>query len=702
MAEHNGFAEPSSEGSQLAATQLIRNVTLSFLTVAAMLGLFLVTHETSLVTQLPAYPAVVASFLVIVVAPGLVLQAVVLQGSRLGIPERLAVAVPMGLGVVALPGLFVLERHLELQDFAWIHAIFATVVCGAAMLLWRRDVPREEQADSGGAARYLLLGVLVVVLAGAVTTPLWGQGRISGDFDDWTYLAYVNSFTQVEEINAEEPFLGTGDSVNPRMRSNIWVLAQALVADTADVPPHETVLEYLRPLLIALAALATFTMTVVLFRNVGVALLAAAFQLGYGLIDLSAHEGLGRNLFIRISEDKMVAAFLIFPIAIVFLTRYLERPGWRSYAGFATVVLGLSFVHPVPLMFIATTIAFLAALRFFENRSLVLAKPLALLTIPVGLAAAWPLVQRQLLVDVAPELFGTKASAITFRDEFHVVELGAGLLMGNYHMIFHPLMIAAILLCPLVWLLSRAAAGRQVVVAMTAGSLVVFFVPLFATPVAEILTPQTLWKMPWMIPVGPILALAVFEGMRRLPGFRVPAVRFLAPVFVLVGILAVALIALEQYDVVDNGSFYTWTSEETVVPWGEESIFLGGLDRSFARSWRVPEEEAAMLSWIARRALDDSVLLAEPAWIQHVVPGLLDGIHPVDFGGSAGEGDRREGSLLFARGDMSVAELEAFMERYHIDFIVARELEPSSDVLRESDHAVFIEEFGQYLVYSVR
>ena len=112
-------------------------------------------------------------------------------------------------------------------------------------------------------------------------------------------------------------------------------------------------------------------------------------------------------------------------------------------------------------MFLATTIASLAALRVFESRSLAAVRPLALLAVSVGLASVWPFVQRQLLIDVAPELFGTEGSAITFRDEFHFVELGAGLLMGNYHMIFHPLMIVAILLCPLVWLLSRASIGAS-------------------------------------------------------------------------------------------------------------------------------------------------------------------------------------------------------------------------------------------------
>ena len=100
-----------------------------------------------------------------------------------------------------------------------------------------------------------------------------------------------------------------------------------------------------------------------------------------------------------------------------------------------------------------------------------------------------------------------------------------------------------------------------------------------------------------------------------------------------------------------------------------------------------------MLSWIERRAFEDSVVLADQAWIQRVIPGLLQGIHPVDFGGRAGEGDRREGSELFAEAQISVEELEDLMDRYSIDFIVAVEVEPQSDVLRASDRAIFAQQF---------
>ncbi|MCH8025790.1 MAG: hypothetical protein IH866_03250, partial [Chloroflexi bacterium] len=532
------------------------------------------------------------------------------------------------------------------------------------------------------------------------------------DFDDWTYLGYVREYLDTGRMNAEEPFLGTGDAVNPRMRSNVWVVVQALISDVTDVPPHEVLLEYLRPLLIVFVALATYALTRALFRSATVALLAVAFQLGYAFLDMSAHEGFGRNLFLRISEDKMISAFLLFPIALLFLTRFVTMRSASSYIGFTLTVMAISVVHPVPLVFLGTAIASFGALRALTERSLGEAGWAALLLLPVGLASIWPFVQRQLLVDVAPDLFATGGGDVTFRDEFHFVELGAGLLMGNYHMILHPLVLAAIILAPAVWWLARRDVGNQLVAAMTLGSLTLFFFPPLATPLAEVMTPQTLWKVPWMIPMAPILAYLTYQAARRLPGLtplrwfsggRVRA-RFVAgaaPAVIIVSALVVALVVQEQYLRADGGSFYDWTSEETLVPGNDGSIFLGGIERAFSESWRLLPHEERLFDYLDRELLSDSVVLAEPTWLHHMIPGVLTGIYPLDFGGIAGAGERRNAASAFANGTITLEELEAVVDRYGVDYIVVREVQPANEVVRVFDRALWIAEISPYQIYLV-
>lgn len=673
-----------------------------------LLALLLVVFRLAPLGRLPGYPAVILAFLIAVVLPGVLLQRAVLNAGT-GLLTRVAVAPALGLALAALPAFVALELHTDLDRFAIMYAVFAAAVCGESVLFWRGEQaaePEESTADRGNPLLIVLLGV---VLAGVVTTPFWAEDRLAGDFDDWTYMAYVREYLDTDRMNEAEPFLGTGEAVTPRMRDNVWVLMQALVSDASDVPPHDVLLEYLRPVLTLFAVLATYALTRTLFRGTTVAALAVAFQLGYAFLDLAPHEGMGRNLFLRISEDKMVAALVLFPVGLVFLTHYVARPAVATFAGFALVVLAVSFVHPVPLAFLGITIVSFAALRAWSLRSVRPLGPLALLLVPVAIGSVWPFVQRQLLADTAPELFGTEESAITFRDYFRVVELGGGLVIGNYHMILHPLMLAAVALMPLVWLLSRRALANQLLAAMTVGALIVFFVPLLATPLAEVMTPQTLWKVPWMIPVAPVLGYLTYEATQRLASLRVVAaerlrslVVALAPAGAVVLALAAGLAVQEQYARKDAGAFYEGTRSSSSFPGHDRSIFLGGIDRAFSGLWRLKPYQEELFAYLERFPAG-SVVLTEPQALNHILPGVLAGIHPVDFGGAAGEGERRDDVTAFINGELTEpSELDGIIDRWGVDYIAVREAEPENDPLLTYPRVSLFEEIAPYEVYAVR
>jgi hypothetical protein len=594
-----------------------------------------------------------------------------------------------------------------------MYACFAAIACGAAVLFYR-DIPEDGEAvdPEGGRGSLALLAMVAIVCGGVLTTPLWASDRLAADFDDWTYMAYVREFLDTDHLNQDEPFLGTGEDVNPRMRDNIWVLSQATISDAAGVPPRMLLLQFQRPILTVCALAAMYALTRTLFGSRSIALLAVAFMAGYGLLDLSAHEGFGRNLYLRISEDKMVSAWVVFPVGLLFLSRFVQAPSRTAYAGFVLVVLAVAFVHPVPLVFLGTAIASLAAIRLAMERDVRTLIPPALLALPVGLAAIWPLVQRQLLVNVAPDLFETDASSITFRDEFHIVDLGQGILMGNYHMILHPLVILAIVLVPFVWLAARKSAGHQLVLAMTAGALLVFFVPLSATLVAREMTPQTLWKVPWMIPVAPVLAFATFRSAAMLRTWR--PLRFvfggrrlgtlvsaLLPGFAVALVLASAVVVMEQYRRADGKAFYDWTSTDTVVPGTSESIFRGGIDRSISAAWRPDRFQRGLLGYLERTIPPGSVVLAEPLILNRYIPGTMADVSPVDFGGTAGEGQRRIDVVAFANGQLSVPELRAVIANYGVDYIVVSELGAAGETVRRLPNAELMSESSGYSVYKI-
>jgi hypothetical protein len=697
-------AQPASNvGSGTALAWRLGRAGIAML--AALAVLLFVLLGTPL-ERLPDYPAVVLALVMAIALPGYFVQRALLSGSH---PLVKTAAMPaLGLGLVALPGFVALEAHTSMEAFVTMYAIVAGTACGVSTLFWP-DTRLSSDPSSEAAVNPLVVLLVLMAAGGVLTTPFWAKDRVSGDFDDWTYMAYAADYVDAEHLNETEPFFGTDDEPTPRMRDNVWVLTTAMIARTSGVSVEGVMLEYLRPLLTVCVTLATVALTWTLFRDTTIGLLAGLFQLGYGLIDLSPHEGMGRNLFVRISEDKMMGAFLLFPIALVFVARFAERRTIAAVAGFALVVLGIAFVHPVPLAFLGITIAMLALLRFAQQRDIRDTAELLALLLPVGLGAIWPFVQRQLLQSDAPDLFGTEESIITFRDAFRFTEIGFGLLMGNYHMIINPMVIGAIVLTPLVWWMARRSVGGQMIAAMTLGAVTVFFVPVFATPLAEVMTTQTLWKIPWIIPVGPVFAYLSVQGAHRLASSRSEAgggllagsVRLIVPATALVLFLGAALLVQEQYIRADGGSYYDWRRGGSFLPGPDESIFLGGIDRGLSGTWRFDPFLNELISYMDENIPEGSVVLAEPQQLNHMIPGVLPSIYPVDFGAAAGEGARREDVTAFIQGHLDARALDEVTPRWGIDYIVVRETESANDHLITYYRAELEQDIVPYLIYRV-
>ena len=85
-----------------------------------------------------------------------------------------------------------------------------------------------------------------------------------------------------------------------------------------------------------------------------------------------------------------------------------------------------------------------------------------------------------------------------------------------------------------------------------------------------------------------------------------------------------------------------------------------------------------------------------------MIPGMLTEIYPLDFGGIAGAGERRDAAKAFADGTITPEELEAVVDRYGIDYIVVREVQPANDIVRTLDRALWIQEISPYQIYLVR
>ena len=637
-----------------------------------MLLFFLFVRPLSL---MPGYPAVVLAFLVWAIAPGWLVQRALL-GARAGVVERVAVAFLMSMGLVALPGVVALRMHWNLETLGVVYALVAAIAGGAALLLERNEERVIEQPARSPVATGPLLALIALPLLAIAASPWWTD-TIARDADDWVYMAYVNEYVH-HDLDASAPQAGSG--TYQRMRANVWVVEEALIADTSGVQPHDLLLSFLPPILTLMAAAATFALAKGLFGRTSLGLMAVAFLLGYALLDLSPHEGFGRNLLLRIGEDKMVASFVLLPVGLLLMTRFIARPNAARFIASVLAGVALFVVHPMGLLFLGSAAAAFALLRAATDRSpATLAAGVALL---VPLAALGG-VSLGYLLNESQTVTAVFDPRLLFREQFHVNDVGRGLKIGDFHLVLHPLVLAALVAAPLVWLRARREAGAQLVLAVAVAVLLVFFTPPLTTALGKGFSWNAVWRLPWMLPVALTLAIACEAGVEMLAKARTTSaqVRSLALAAGVVAMLSVALVAQEYYYSADGGAFYNRTSSTALLPGTSNSIVLGGVDRAFSGDWRLPAQVERLATYLNETLPADSTVVA-PVDVSVFLPGLLRDAEAVGALGSATPEQLEAISLLYNTALVSASRARTTAQSVGIDYMIIVDQTPQADAVR--------------------
>ena len=688
-------ALPGDAGHRVAVdASLLRRAVRAAVGGGAVLALLLLALESRVFSGLPGYPAAALVFLCMIVVPGLLLHEALLPRSRSDVIERLALAFPLGLAVAAPAGLLALWLNLSLDAFLRLHIAVATAASTGSLfiapLAWRVWLSRSVRGWN--AATLVLLLFLAVAVGGILSSPSWGGNRLARTFDEWRYMTYVNSYLHQDKIDALHP-VGVGEEAYPRMEINAWVVYQAGTARAADVSAESIVLDDLAPVLIVFALMATYTLAKGLFGSRAIALLAVAIQLGYALIDMAHDEGLGVSFLFRMGEDKMAATYIVFPLGLLFVLRFVRQPQPSSFAVFAAISLALFVVHPQPLLFLGVTLLALAVFQAATTRSwrpLVLSAALG--TPLAGFTFAQFLVWH-LFNTSWPALFGT---TLTWREEFKIVHLPGDMIMGNYHLILHPLMLGALIAAPLVWWGARRSLPHQLLLVAMIGWLPWFFVPPLTTVAAKLASAELTARLPYMAPVAVVWAYAVYHLLRSLRG--APALlRAAAPAGAAVLVLGGGLVVQELYQRVDGGAYYTWSSAHTVVPGTERSIFLGGKDRLLSREWRISPDERQLLDYLDTHAPAGAVVLA-PNEVSLHLPGTLWQLHPVYSQGIIGQWDQPPIMGLYT-GQLRGEELQAALDQSHVQYAIAQYGSQADAALTELPSARQLVEIGPYELY---
>ena len=657
---------------------------------------------------LPGYPAVIVAFVSWCVLPGWFLQRALFATKSTGLVERVAVAFLMSMAVASVPGLIGLRLHWSIEGFGLAYAAVAALASGLSLLIRStqadttdaRDDEVKSSRSSGPFPSAALLLLIAIPLLAVLTAPWWEDGRVARDADDLVYATYVAEY-QEDALDASEPFADTKRGQFGRMQFNVWVVTQALLGQSAGVEALSLLHLYLPPIMTLLVVASLFALARGLFRDDQIALLACVLLIVYGGLDLSPHEGFGRNIFLRIGEDKMVASFVMLPLGLLLSARYLERGSLRGYFAGVLSIAALFVTHPMALMFLGATLAALVLLRVSGERSIPSLARNALLLVPWAAAT--------LGLYLSSKLGGGRVILIDepFRRVFHITDIPGDQIVANFHLILHPFVLVSIVLVPAIWLLSRRSLGLQVLLASVAASLAIMFIPPIATAVADIVNEEVVWRAYWIIPVPLAIALGLHTLTSRIPptGLRLGGIRLsqrVAPLLVLLMVCAGAFLVQEQYAVADDGAFYNRTSATSLLPWMDESIALGGVERAFSSEWRPAPTESALLEYLKEHAPPGSTVLIPLSISDRFFTAALRDVRSVSFPGAPDRQERDDFVYLYYKGKLDRLapgrDVDMMLDNLSVDWVVVpprTELDDDTRRFADFDAEDFTVEMGE-------
>jgi hypothetical protein len=390
---------------------------------------------------------------------------------------------------------------------------------------------------------------------------------------------------------------------------------------------------------------------------------------------------------------------------LLLISRLLTAGDWRTFAAFCLLCLTFYAVHPQPLFFLAIILAGLAVVRCALAMSL---RPLGLLVLLGVPILAFALVQQATWHTVSDQS-SVFTPGFAWREEFRLVHLPGDLVMGNYHLILHPVLLASIVLAPVLFWRARTSNAHHVLLVATVGWLPWLFVPWLTTESAKRVTSTFVIREPWMAPAGIVLAVAAVEAQRALARHRWVAglarVRGLAPigaaalpVVAIVLVLGAALVVQETYVRADGRAFYEWTSKETIFPWTDQSIFLGGKDRLFGREYRRGHREDALFAYLEREAPAGSLVMV-PRRAGIFMPGVLSNVTPVY---SAAPPSAPLPPLyvdLYYGGRIQGAELDAALREAGVDYVVVELESLAAETIVSAPGVAPVAVLGEYQLF---
>jgi hypothetical protein len=439
--------------------------------------------------------------------PGICLQHAVYKGVAASVSRPLTLGFAISVGVTGLLGLLASLGHFS---FGFVGGgLFVAGAVGLLMLvIGGVSLPKKRLELT--AQMWSLAEVLPVLVAIVLAGRLCWATQIHGD--DFTYNAYITHFEHSKGLGFNDIFFDLDRRAITRFWLAFWPLTEAVIAHNSQLHGLELTSIYLGPALAALSLLAVFELS----RSVGLsrpsAYVALVAQFA-SLLLLTYKDQAGTVFFNRLTQDKLVAAFVLAPILFRLVVDFLRGPKWQCLGLLILVGLGLALTHPVILGIACLISAFyalldLTAFRKVNAAAVLLCALLAIVTLPFALRFADVWSQRIAYKIEDASFDAREASRLEILEDNRFYGVNGGLVRGMPFGV----VVAAGFVALLQW--RRNPASRYVIASLlVVGSAAV---PYTGWLLGLAITPAMLWRVPWLTPFGVGAALLVASAINFL------------------------------------------------------------------------------------------------------------------------------------------------------------------------------------------
>jgi tetratricopeptide (TPR) repeat protein len=314
-------------------------------------------------SHLPLQVASWLTFVALLITPGYLLADIITWRMGIDWVERLALAFPLGVAILAVPGTVSLLLHATITQLttAWMMTTALMLTVWLIHLIWVRTLNRLFVKRTRLAPRtpWTLDEIIMLFLLGVAfiaILPTLSLYKIDGD-------AYaVNSFVADAlaglPLNASEPLFGTGLGAIVRMVFNQSMPMLYLWSHLADIDPITHTATASRAMIALWAIMASYTLGKAAgggSRRFG--LFTACIQL---LIYLAAPFVRGDNVslffFERINADKFMVPVTMLPVVFAFCIRYVRDGCFEAWLAAAVATFAVSTIHPLVAAMLALSV----------------------------------------------------------------------------------------------------------------------------------------------------------------------------------------------------------------------------------------------------------------------------------------------------------------------------------------------------------